>query len=68
MFQVEVFWVVTSCGVVLRMPGFGGLFCLHISGEENGAGKWGIDIRGCIQKFPNSPPGAITANDTALCL
>jgi hypothetical protein len=25
------------------------------------------DIRGCIQKFPDWPPGARTANDTALC-
>jgi hypothetical protein len=24
-------------------------------------------IRGCIQKFPNWPPGARTANGTALC-
>jgi hypothetical protein len=24
-------------------------------------------IRGCIQKFPDWPPGARTANDTALC-
>jgi hypothetical protein len=25
------------------------------------------DLRGCIQKFPDWPPGARTANDTALC-
>jgi hypothetical protein len=25
------------------------------------------DIRGCIQKFPAWPPGARTANGTALC-
>jgi hypothetical protein len=25
------------------------------------------DIRGCMQKFPDWPPGARTANDTALC-
>jgi len=24
-------------------------------------------IRGCIQKFPDWPPGARTANGTALC-
>jgi len=24
-------------------------------------------IRGCIHKFPDWPPGAITANGTALC-
>jgi hypothetical protein len=26
-----------------------------------------INMRGCIQKFPDWPPGARTANDTALC-
>jgi len=26
-----------------------------------------ICTRGCIQKFPDWPPGARTANDTALC-
>jgi hypothetical protein len=26
-----------------------------------------LDIRGCIQKFPDWPPGARTANGTALC-
>jgi len=25
------------------------------------------EIRGCIQKFPDWPPGARTANDPALC-
>jgi hypothetical protein len=27
----------------------------------------GMDVRGCIQKFPDWQPGARTANDTALC-
>jgi hypothetical protein len=27
----------------------------------------GMDVGGCIQKFPDWPPGARTANDTALC-
>jgi hypothetical protein len=27
----------------------------------------GLLIRGCIEKFPNWPPGARTANGTALC-
>jgi hypothetical protein len=26
-----------------------------------------LNIRGCIQKFPDWPPGARTANGTALC-
>jgi hypothetical protein len=26
-----------------------------------------VDILGCIQKFPDWPPGARTANGTALC-
>jgi hypothetical protein len=25
------------------------------------------DVRGCIQRFPDWPPGARTANGTALC-
>jgi hypothetical protein len=29
--------------------------------------KKSIYIRGCIQKFPDWPPGARTANGTALC-
>jgi hypothetical protein len=27
-----------------------------------------MDVRGCIQKFPDWPPGARTANGTVLCL
>jgi hypothetical protein len=27
----------------------------------------GVDVRGCIQKFPDWPPGARTANGTVLC-
>jgi hypothetical protein len=27
----------------------------------------GPDVRGCIRKFPDWPPGARTVNDTALC-
>jgi len=26
-----------------------------------------ITVRGCIQKFPDWPPGKRTANDTAIC-
>jgi hypothetical protein len=26
-----------------------------------------LDVRGCIQKFPDWSPGAKTANGTALC-
>jgi len=29
--------------------------------------KLNIELRGCIQKFPNWPPGARTANGTAVC-
>jgi hypothetical protein len=28
--EVEVFWVVTPCNVVVGFQGFGGPFCLHI--------------------------------------
>jgi hypothetical protein len=34
---------------------------LHTSFHSN------VGIRGCIQKFPDWPPGARTANGTALC-
>jgi hypothetical protein len=27
----------------------------------------GMDVRGCVQNFPDWPPGARTANGTALC-
>jgi hypothetical protein len=30
-------------------------------------GRGGNLIRGCIQKFPDWPPGARTANGTVLC-
>jgi len=30
-------------------------------------GVWVLEIRGCIQKFPDWPPGVKTANVTALC-
>jgi hypothetical protein len=26
-----------------------------------------VNVHGCIQKFPDWPPGARTANGTALC-
>jgi len=29
--------------------------------------SWVTDIGGCIQKFPDWPPGARTANGPALC-
>jgi hypothetical protein len=39
--------------------------------DEGGGIRFGEisceDIRGCIQKFPDWPPGARTANGTALC-
>jgi hypothetical protein len=34
---------------------------------EYGVGMDLKEIRMCIQKFPDWPPGAITANGTALC-
>jgi len=36
-FQVEVFWVVTSCSVVVGYRRFGGLCCLHLQGEHGGS-------------------------------
>jgi hypothetical protein len=32
---------------------------------NNAAGKW--QVSGCIQKFPDWPPGARNENDRALC-
>jgi hypothetical protein len=29
--------------------------------------NWGVGVGGCIQKFPDWPPGARTANGTAFC-
>jgi len=31
--QVELFWVVTPCSVVVRNRHFGGTCCLHVQGE-----------------------------------
>jgi hypothetical protein len=31
--QVEVFWVVMPCGVVVGYQYFGGPWCLHLQGE-----------------------------------
>jgi hypothetical protein len=35
--QVEVFWVVTTCNVVVGYQRFGGPFCLHLQGEDGGS-------------------------------
>jgi hypothetical protein len=32
MFQVEVFWIVTPCGVVIGYQRFRGTCCLHLQG------------------------------------
>jgi hypothetical protein len=42
--QVEVFWVMTLCGVVVGYQLYGGLFCLHFQGEMNGTGRNGVCI------------------------
>jgi hypothetical protein len=55
------------CGVAVGYQRFTRTFCVYLQSEMNGAGKGGGFIRGCIQKFPDWPPGARTANDTALC-
>jgi hypothetical protein len=39
MFQEEVFWVLTPCGVVVRHQRFGGPCFLHLQGEVTGMGK-----------------------------
>jgi len=37
--QVEVFWVVTPCRIVVGHQRFRGLPCLHLQGEVNVTGK-----------------------------
>jgi hypothetical protein len=39
MFQVEVFWVVTSCSVVVGYQCFRGPYYLHLQGEVTASGK-----------------------------
>jgi hypothetical protein len=39
--QVELFWVVMLCGVVVGYQHFRWLCCLHLEGEVTGAGKKG---------------------------
>jgi len=41
MFQVEVFWVVTPCSVVVVYQRFGGPCCLHLQGDVAGMGNNG---------------------------
>jgi hypothetical protein len=43
MFQVDVFWVMTLCSVVVGYQRFGGPCCLHLQGEVDRK-KNGIDI------------------------
>jgi len=38
LFQVEAFWVVTPCSVVVVYYHFGGPFCFHHQGEVKSAG------------------------------
>jgi hypothetical protein len=44
MFQVEVFWVVTPCSIVVRYQHCRGPCCLHLQGEVAGMGKNGTHI------------------------
>jgi len=37
MFQVEVFWAVTPCSIVVGYQRFGGPCCLHLQGEVSGS-------------------------------
>jgi hypothetical protein len=36
MFQVEVFWIMTPCNVVVGYQRFGGPWCLHLQSEGGG--------------------------------
>jgi len=40
MFQVEVFWVVTPCSVVVGYQSFRGPCCLHLQGEVKIEAAW----------------------------
>jgi hypothetical protein len=42
--QVKVFWLVMPSSVVIGNQCFGGLYCIHLQGEVNGAGTMGIYI------------------------
>jgi hypothetical protein len=46
-FQVEVFWVVTQCGVVVRNQRFGGSRFLHLQGED-------LELHGLTSSEPPS--------------
>jgi len=77
MFQVEVLWVVTPCRVMVGMLWYPTTTLHGVTTQKTST--WNIvlcapflcrfqqNVRGCIQKFPNWPPGARTANGTALC-
>jgi hypothetical protein len=36
-FEVEVFWVVTSCSVVVAYRRFGEPCCFHLQGDDGGS-------------------------------
>jgi hypothetical protein len=44
--EVDIVWVVTPCGVVVRYQPFRALCCLYLQGEVTGMGENGIDIKG----------------------
>jgi hypothetical protein len=42
--QVEMFWAVTLCNVVVGCPHFGERCCLHLQGEVNGVGEKSVCV------------------------
>jgi len=52
-FQVEVFWVVTPCGVVVGYQRFGGPCCLHFQGEAAGVEEKGYRYTNSITRRHN---------------
>jgi hypothetical protein len=42
--QVQLFWVMMLCSVVVGYQCFRGPCCLHLLGNVTGMGKYGIDI------------------------
>jgi hypothetical protein len=69
----EIHNLFSSPDIIRKMRGSEHVTCMEELKNHKGRdflGELGINertIRACIQKFPDWPPGAVTANGTAVC-
>jgi hypothetical protein len=56
--HVEVFWIVTPCGIVVGYQRFGGPCCLHLQGEMKAPKRW----------YPSTTLHGVTTQKTSASL